>query len=91
LDGIGGHHQIIGAPRHGIAIFSNSAGQKQMVVSQWAVDFIAKNCWTNVHHINTARARSFSPFNSKHKIGERINNRHSGQGNPAINDVIHAH
>src|SRR5665213_1149598 len=52
LDGVGGHHQIIAAPGHSIALFSNRAGQEQAPVTQRSINFVAKDGGTDVHQID---------------------------------------
>jgi hypothetical protein len=91
LDGVGGHHQIIAAPRHSIALLSDRAGQEQALISQRSINFVAKDGGTNVYQIDATCARPLSPLNPKQIVRERLDTRHPGKRKPAINDVIHAH
>jgi hypothetical protein len=92
LDGVCGHHQIrVVTPCDSISIFGDGAGQKKIFISQRTVDLIAEDGRANVNEVLTSSPGTFRPLNSKHKVVERLDSRHAGKWNPAINDVILAH
>jgi hypothetical protein len=91
LDGVGRHHQILIAPRHGITVFGNGALQEKAFVPQWTVNFVAEDSGANVNQILATLARPICPPNPEYKVMERLDTRHPGELNPAINDVIHVH
>jgi hypothetical protein len=92
LDGVCRHHQILTAPRHGITILGNDAGQKETFIPQGPIYFVTEDSGTYVNQvIITAGPRSLGPLYPKQEVGKRSNARHPGKGNPAINDVILAH
>jgi hypothetical protein len=91
LDSICRHHQILITPRHSIAVLGKGAGQKKTFIPQGAVNLVAEDGRTHVNQILAASSGTVSPLDPKHIVGERLDSRHPGKFNPAINDVILAH